>query len=315
MDHEPAFALPHTQGHPTYPTTPPRHHNSLFACAHECTRSLNLYLMVCVTRYLDALYFLGSPDVMFDSTLHLYNTTGKVVFTGLAAASAWTAHTLKRQRPHSGPPEPLTPTQFRIGVIATLVAAAVLTAQYTAYEWLWTFSRLLEAWALLPQVLHLLRTGGAQQFVAGFLWLMGAYRIAYIGGWVHRYTADPDHFFTGTGRVLEIATGVIQAVLFVAAVAYVSWRRARDHRWVPDHIVVVVHGGGGGGGGDNDGGDTDDGGTRVHGSGFGPSTRDEWPQTRYAATGGIQATSAHSDDAGEQRQRLVAPRRRSSAGS
>jgi ER lumen protein retaining receptor len=65
----------------------------------------------------------------------------------------------------------------------------VINYQFTVMEILWSFSILLEAVAILPQLHMLKRTGQAEALTRYYIISLGTYRALYIFNWVYRYVS------------------------------------------------------------------------------------------------------------------------------
>jgi ER lumen protein retaining receptor len=65
----------------------------------------------------------------------------------------------------------------------------VINYQFTVMSILWSFSILLEAVAILPQLHMLKRTGQAEALTRYYIISLGTYRALYILNWVYRYVS------------------------------------------------------------------------------------------------------------------------------
>lgn len=215
-----------------------------------------LQSLVCVTRYVDLPWFLGSAahDILSvagasDAEVNpqiLYNAIGKLVFLALSVSAAIRVYRAQTSPGGRGPDVHIDSVRIRTGwaLFATAAAALCLwdSAGSAAIGIPWTFSRLLEMWSMIPQALLLRRTRGAQRFVCVFLVLMALYRAAYIANWWRRAKHDARDFWSVPGRATGIVAGVAQLVIFLGAVMFVLYRRVKEEAWVPDTITVVVQG-------------------------------------------------------------------------
>ncbi|EPR79576.1 ER lumen protein retaining receptor [Spraguea lophii 42_110] len=75
-------------------------------------------------------------------------------------------------------------------------------------EYLWAFSIVLEAVAILPQLLQLQETGESETLTSRYIFLLGIYRFLYVVGWILK--------FLGGAKVnqLLVASGIIQTLLY-----------------------------------------------------------------------------------------------------
>lgn len=108
-------------------------------------------------------------------------------------------------------------------------------------EILWSTSRFMEVWALLPQLMLMRQTRGVQRYVGLFILLMAMYRMCYASGHVYRaLVAGDSEFWHMRGRMLQLVSGGCQDIAFISALLYAWYRRFKSHTWVGDHIHVVV---------------------------------------------------------------------------
>jgi hypothetical protein len=83
--------------------------------------------------------------------------------------------------------------------VAFLVApAALLALLFSAdrrglMETAWTFSILLEAVAILPQLVLLQRTGNVDNLTGDYVFLLGTYRAFYLVNWFYRWMTEPGY--------------------------------------------------------------------------------------------------------------------------
>ncbi|OAA57376.1 protein-er retention protein [Niveomyces insectorum RCEF 264] len=89
-------------------------------------------------------------------------------------------------------------------------------------QWAWSFSEILEAFAVLPQLLLLRQTTVPTVIDSYYLLALGSYRGFYILNWIKRATDPADHKPNG----LSVTFGVLQ-VLFYLDFAWVYWTRQR----------------------------------------------------------------------------------------
>jgi ER lumen protein retaining receptor len=156
-----------------------------------------LYMVVFVARYLDLLWNFRS----------LYLTVMKTVFIGA------TAYAIYLIRVKYWATYDRSVDSFKIIpilVLPCLLLSFVFTHEYGIVEILWTFSILLEAVALLPQVVVLRHSGEIENITADYVFTVGIYRALYILNWVYRY-------FTEDGYIhwLAVICGLIQTAMYI----------------------------------------------------------------------------------------------------
>lgn len=173
-----------------------------------------LYVAVFVTRYLDL--FWVPPGVSYwNFTLKNFYILSSIYIIILMLRVY--ARTREREK------------AWKLGGYAaggSLVAAPFVTMIFrglkfsTPSEMLWTFSIILEAFCILPQLLLLRQTTVPTVIDSYYLLTLGSYRAFYIGNWIVRgvkeHQADP----------ISIIFGVIQT-LFYLDFAWVYWSRQR----------------------------------------------------------------------------------------
>lgn len=154
-----------------------------------------LYCVVFLTRYVDLLFHFVS----------LYNTVMKIFFI---ASSIYIVYLMKTR--YKATYDEALDT-FRLEYILGLSAllALLFHVDLTAYQLSWSFSIWLEAFAVLPQLFMLSRTGEAETITTHYLFALGGYRALYIVNWVYRY------FTEGHTDWIAWIAGVIQTGLYI----------------------------------------------------------------------------------------------------
>ena len=160
---------------------------SLCVCAGISLRSLELYLLVFCTRYLD----------LFTYFYSLYNSVLKVFYIATAALAIYlTRHYLSNEvnsnihRPYD--PEMDTVSHWKFvaapcGIVALITHLCGISFKHRHFsflELLWTFSIYLEALAMLPQLVMVWRYRRVERWAAFYIFAMGLYRIFYIFNWI-----------------------------------------------------------------------------------------------------------------------------------
>lgn len=180
------------------------------SCRGISLRTQELYTLVFVCRYLD----------LFTRYISLYNSLMKLVFLASSAAILFLMRGAKgirqtRDAAHD---------TFRV---AFLVApAALLALLFSAdrrglMETAWTFSILLEAVAILPQLVLLQRTGNVDNLTGDYVFLLGTYRAFYLVNWFYRWMTEP-----GYKQWLVWISGTLQTGLYLDFFYYYlrAWR-------------------------------------------------------------------------------------------
>lgn len=155
-----------------------------------------LYAVVFVCRYLD----------LFWNFRSLYLSVMKLTFIG---CTFYAIYLMRRKYWHT---YDKSVDSFKIIpylVVPCFVLALIFTHEWRVGETLWTFSVLLEAVALLPQVVVLKYSGEVENITADYIFCLGAYRTLYIFNWIYRY-------FTEDGFIhwIVVVCGLLQTALY-----------------------------------------------------------------------------------------------------
>lgn len=76
---------------------------------------------------------------------------------------------------------------------AAVLAFALSADRSSPMETAWTFSILLEAVAILPQLVLLQRTGNVDNLTGDYVFLLGTYRALYVVNWFYRWMTEPGY--------------------------------------------------------------------------------------------------------------------------
>ncbi|KAG7192367.1 endoplasmic reticulum retention protein [Scheffersomyces spartinae] len=153
-----------------------------------------LYVVVFVTRYLDLFYKFHS----------LYTTLMKIVYIGLSCYTVYVmTHKFKKEIESS---KDIFPVKYILG--GTLVLAGLTSHNYAPSEFLWTFSIWLEAFAILPQLMLLQKTGQAENITTHYIFCLGLYRALYIPNWIYRYFTEAKLDW------VAIVAGIVQTAIY-----------------------------------------------------------------------------------------------------
>ncbi|KRH91936.1 ER lumen protein retaining receptor, partial [Pseudoloma neurophilia] len=163
-----------------------------------------IYLIVFILRYLDLFYF------QIGSLLRFYNFIMKILYILI---HIYLIYMIRVKYFYS---YDIMADSFNI--LNLLVPTAILsiflkvsTGNFIEYfvEYCYTMSVLLEACAILPQLLLLQESGEAESMTSQYILYLGLYRLFYVFNWIIKY------FTIGTIDHLLIASGLIQTLLYV----------------------------------------------------------------------------------------------------
>ena len=177
--------------------------NSTKSCRGLSYRSQEIYLVVFLSRY---------GFSFFSKSHNHYATLLKILFI---SGTILTLYIIKFHRPHCLTYEsmhdklPHYYTIYPIAIILTLIFHVAISSNIFKI-YFWSFSIVLEAFALLPQ-LHMLRqVSDLEVFSAKYVLCLGLYRLLYIFTWVQRslfeYEPVKNYLY------FEMAFGVLQTL-------------------------------------------------------------------------------------------------------
>lgn|SRR3989338_3747027 len=166
------------------------------SCAGISLKSVELYAVVFVTRYVDMLWNISS----------MYNWLLKLFFLATTFTSIYVMRTRLRHtydRNHD-----TFVVSYLLGPCAVL--ALIVCDHYSLYELVWTFSIILESVAILPQLFLLSRTREADLITAEYIFCLGSYRVLYLLNWMYRVFVEGSslHWFVWV-------FGLVQSLLYV----------------------------------------------------------------------------------------------------
>jgi|ERR1711908_269475 len=182
-------------------------------------RSLELYALVYVTRYLDLLRWVERRLWEWPA-LQVYNNMMKVIFISITLKSV---HTMRRGHLHPS----FDPAKDPVRGYAPIAISVFFTVFVPLhkipdiFELAWTFSIYLEALAILPQVLLLVKIRAIPRFVVLYIVSLGLYRAMYVYNWIVRYLQQGAEYVQKDDNVVIWTCGGIQVALFTAALLYV----------------------------------------------------------------------------------------------
>lgn len=158
--------------------------NNTRSCSGISLKSQILYFIVYASRYLDFFVMLKWD------LLHIYNALMKIFF--IASEACILYFIVKKYRASYDP----RMDSFRIALllIPSVVLSFILvdtsqtkTSFGVIREYFWTFSLLVEAVAILPQLFMLQKTGEAESITTHYLLCLGLYRVFYLLNWIWRW--------------------------------------------------------------------------------------------------------------------------------
>lgn len=173
------------------------------SCSGISLKSQLLYLLVYVTRYLDLF------KIDWKGFLSVYNFLMKLFFIG---SQIVIVHAMMRRFRATHNPK-LDTFRMEAVIVPCLVLALFMQSRRQGIfdsfrEYSWTFSVLLEAVAILPQMFLLQKTGEAETITTHYLLCLGSYRALYLVNWVYRY------LFSRPPEGVVVFAGIVQTVLY-----------------------------------------------------------------------------------------------------
>ncbi|KAF7334778.1 Protein-ER retention receptor [Mycena sanguinolenta] len=165
-----------------------------------------MYALVFVTRYLD-LYF---------RFISIYNTVMKIFYI---ASACYVLVVMRCFYPHSRESRTAWHTTFIILGLSVL-ASLIFNYRFTPIEILWSFSIVLEAFCVIPQLILLRETTTPTVITSYYLLALGSYRALYIPNWIYRYLLD------SVLDPIAVVFGVIQTAFYLDF-AWVYYARQR----------------------------------------------------------------------------------------
>jgi len=170
------------------------------SCAGISLKTLEIYMVVFVTRYLDL--FVLNP---FKNFLRIYNTIMKLIYLSTTGYLIFQMRT-KYKHTYSSAQDTFR-VQFLLGPAALL--ALIFHYKLSFLDILWAFSIFLESVALLPQLFLLQKSGEVENITGHYVFALGAYRALYLLNWIYRFATE-QHYW----QPLAWVAGVVQTGLF-----------------------------------------------------------------------------------------------------
>ncbi len=189
------------------------------SCAGLSLKSQLLFFAVYVARYLDV--FRLPHDLA-----HAYNFLMKLLFIGSQGAILYYMW-FRYRSSYNGK---LDTVRLEFILAPCLVLALFFversprgTILYYIREYWWTFSILLEAVAILPQMFLLSSTGEAESITSHYLMCLGMYRALYLLNWIYRYLAG------SSPEAIVVVAGILQTALY-SDFFYIYYKRVLSGR-------------------------------------------------------------------------------------
>lgn len=164
------------------------------SCAGISAKSQLIFAIVFTTRYLDLL----------TSFVSLYNSAMKILFIAASYATLYLIY-VKFKATYNRSND-----TFRIEflIVPACILALIINHEFAFFEILWTLSIYLEAFAILPQLYMITKTGEAETITSHYLFALGMYRGFYVLNWIYRYYSED--FFD----LIAVIAGCIQTILY-----------------------------------------------------------------------------------------------------
>lgn len=184
-------------------------------------KTQELYLLVFLTRYLDV--FIPHSHLSF---LYVYNTLMKIFFIVSSASIVYRFNKTPWKATYNQQEDSFRHWLF-LAVPCIVLALLLNVRAFSVMEVLYSFSIVLEAVTILPQLVMLQRHKNVENLTANFVAALGLYRGLYIVNWIYRYVMD--------GHVTEYQVwiaGVIQTILYADFFYYYYVARKRGMKLV-----------------------------------------------------------------------------------
>lgn len=180
-------------------------------------KSQELYLIVFCTRYLDLfnIHHIGGVLTWYNTLMKIFFILSSVIIVHRFTRIPWKATYNESE------------DSFRhwiFLVLPCLVLAVLLHMWDGPMEILYSFSILLEAVAILPQLVLLQRHKNVENVTANFVAALGLYRAFYIVNWIYRYLVDGH-----STETLVWMCGVAQTGLYLDFFYYYYQAKRRGH--------------------------------------------------------------------------------------
>lgn len=221
------------------------------SCISFSLRSIELYCLVFVSRYLDLDVTLGQWG---KTVLGTYNILGKACFLVLSVIAICLVR-FKFVKNYNVRADSAKFALSLLGCVSVVTMLFLMMERFdiahpflslpehhrgphshhhihnsiTFFTTGYAFSRVLESVAILPQVMLLSRVGGASPVVVSYVLSLGVYRLLYVFNWIYRY------HYAGHYERLVVWCGCVQLLLLLCGLGIAMyWHRRRGSRWLAD---------------------------------------------------------------------------------
>ena len=194
------------------------------SCRGLSYRTQELYMVVFITRYLFSLLSWNQYHTVYTTCMKLAFLTG----------TAYTIYLVRFHKPHCLTYEKIHDKLphyyiiYPLCVVLTLIFhVAISTNVFKIYSW--SFSVILEAFAMLPQLSMLRQVSDMELFSSKYVLCLGLYRFLYILTWLQRclfeFEMDRSYLY------FEMIFGILQTTL-LADFCYRLLKHSRDKKIV-----------------------------------------------------------------------------------
>ena len=175
------------------------------SCIGVSYKTQEIFLVVFVFRY---------SELLFQPVSSFYLLTMKLLYIGL---TIWTIMLMRFKKPYTmtyDQPHDNFPSYKSIYPI-TLVLTILFHITFTyhpIYSYFWSFSIILEAFSMIPQIYMIRRASEIEVFNNAFIVCLGSYRFFYVISWIFKI-ANSSQFANNSATYLEILFGSVQTLL------------------------------------------------------------------------------------------------------
>ena len=163
-------------------------------------RTQEIYLIVFLSRYMDIfLYFIS-----------LYNLTFKIMFI---SATCYIIYLIRFAKPYCLAYDKNTDSlNHYLYIYPSALILTILfhmnSNYYKTFEYFWSFSIWLEAFAIIPQLYIIYKKKEVEIVTGTYMACLGLYRFFYIINWIYQYTIGIH--LTG----IKIFAAIIQTIIY-----------------------------------------------------------------------------------------------------
>lgn len=166
--------------------------NRTRSCSGISLKAQILYLTVYIWRYIDLIYFILYPKIVFISYRVIYNGVMKVLFISLQS------HVIYKIVHHYfySYDNEYDDTPISYMIIFALVSGGLVftnphSKQYNFLkafiDWLWASSVFLESISIIPQIALLNKVGDGETLTIHYILFLGLYRFIYMLIWIFKW--------------------------------------------------------------------------------------------------------------------------------